>query len=108
MPDRCYCNPPFSKKASFVRRACEEATKGKLIVMLLPSDISTKWFADAFFKYKASAILIAGRRIHGRSPRYPSMLLIFNGRGEVHVVKYTELGDFLLNYLDMRGRCDGA
>lgn len=35
---RCFCNPPFSKKAEFIKKAVEELEKGSLYicVMILP------------------------------------------------------------------------
>lgn len=36
--ERCFCNPPFSKKAEFIKKAYEEITIGEcpLCVMILP------------------------------------------------------------------------
>ena len=99
LPPRCYCNPPYSRKAEFVKRACEESKKGKLIVMLLPADFTPAWFLDAYFNCKASIVIIAGRRVHGKGALFPSMLLVFNGRQEVHIVRYSELFEFLRRYL---------
>ena len=34
---RCFCNPPFSKKAQFIKKAHEEVQKGTpIVVMILP------------------------------------------------------------------------
>jgi len=99
LPCRAYCNPPFSRKAPFIDRACEEAKKGKLIVMLLPFDSSTKWFVKAHEECKASIVVIEGARLHSRKAVYPSMLLIFNGRKERHFIHINNLKQFLKEYL---------
>ena len=44
--DKTYVNPPYSKPLPWVLKAIEENKKGKLIVMLLRMDTSTKWFKD--------------------------------------------------------------
>src|SRR5690554_5013330 len=46
--ERNYINPPYSRKLkeAFVKKAIEEANKGKLCVMLLPVSTSTKLFHD--------------------------------------------------------------
>ena len=99
LPEKSYCNPPFSEKSKFVKRACKEAKKGKLVVMLLPADISTQWFVEAHFRCNASVVLVAGGKVHSKRALFPSMLLIFNGRREVHIVHINQLRQFLKNYL---------
>ncbi len=46
--ERNFINPPYSKKLkdAFVKKAIEEASKGKLCVMLLPVSTSTILFHD--------------------------------------------------------------
>ena len=57
-PDRAYCNPPFSSKFLFIEKACEVSRKGKLIVLLLPADISTRWFTKAFLNVRHLSYLL--------------------------------------------------
>ena len=102
LPEKSYCNPPFSRKSEFIYHACREARKGKVIVMLLPADFSTQWFINAYYNCKASVIIVAGSRIHSKRAIFPSILLIFNNKQEVHIVKYNELKQFLRKYLTNR------
>ncbi len=98
VPDRIYCNPPFSKKSLFVERACELSRQGKTVVMLLPLDPSTRWFEN-LISCGASIIIVVGRRIHGKNARFPTCIAVFNGKGEVYLVRYTDLASFLRKYL---------
>ena len=41
---RTFFNPPYSNPTPWVKKACEESLKGKVIVGLLRGDTSTKWF----------------------------------------------------------------
>ncbi len=40
-----YVNPPYSKPKPWIEKAIEENKKGKIVVMLLPVDTTTKWFS---------------------------------------------------------------
>jgi hypothetical protein len=74
--DKTYVNPPYSNIRPWVTKAISEAKKGNRIVMLLPADVSTKYFAD---------LMTAGAHVaffHGRlkfssykSPAWGSMLV---------------------------------
>jgi hypothetical protein len=77
---RTYVNPPYSEPHKWVAKAIQEANKGKLIVMLLRVDTSTKWFADLI--EAGAECLWFGRRIkfNGRTPYFASMLVILNGK----------------------------
>jgi hypothetical protein len=75
--DKTFVNPPYSKPLPWVEKAIEENKKGKLIVMLLKMDTSTKWFkllqeADAIFLW------VNGRlKFHtGKPANFPSMIAI--------------------------------
>ena len=77
--DRTFVNPPYSNPLPWVEKAIEESKKGKIIVMLLHVDTSTKWFAKL---NEANAhILWFAKRLNysdkkgGASPK-PSMLVI--------------------------------
>tara|TARA_R110000868_G_scaffold219871_2_gene470957 strand:- start:410 stop:895 length:486 start_codon:yes stop_codon:yes gene_type:complete len=43
-----WCNPPYSNIMPWVNKAIIENKKGKVVVMLVPSDTSVKWFKKAF------------------------------------------------------------
>ena len=46
--DRNWCNNPYSNTSAWVNKAIVEMKKGRLTVMLIPSDTSVKWFKLAF------------------------------------------------------------
>lgn len=75
--DRTYCNPPYSSPLKWVEKAIEENKKGKMIVMLLRVDTSTKWFAK-LVEAKAKILWINGRLKHhtGKPANFPSMLVV--------------------------------
>ena len=88
--DKTYVNPPYSKPLKWVEKAIEESKKGKMIVMLLKMDSSTK----AFMRLKESNahfLWIHGRlRYNKKSYKrfdntplpFPSMLVVLNGEEE--------------------------
>ena len=41
-----FVNPPYSETGKWCQKALEEHAKGKVVVMLLRLDASTKWFRD--------------------------------------------------------------
>jgi len=78
--DRTYVNPPYSKPLPWVIKAIEENKKGKLVVMLLRMDTSTRWFKEL---QEANAVFmwINGRLRFGdtgKPANFPSMLVILN------------------------------
>ena len=75
---RTYVNPPYSKPLLWVEKAIQEKKKGKLIVMLLRADTSTKYFQRC---QEEGEVIYFGRRIkfNGKTPYFASMLVIFNG-----------------------------
>jgi len=82
--DKTYCNPPYSKPLPWIEKAILENRKGKLIVMLLRMDTSTKWF-KLLQENNAVFLWINGRLRFGdtRKPaNFPSMLVILNRGGE--------------------------
>lgn len=76
--DKTYVNPPYSNPLPWVKKAIEEMNKGKLIIMLLRADSSTKYFQLC---QEFGEVLYFGRRIkfNGKTPYFASMLVIFNG-----------------------------
>ena len=66
-PDKAYCNPPFSRKEPFVRKAVESNKLGRQILLYLPLDPTTKWFKEL---YNANALIIifTKRMKHSKYP----------------------------------------
>ena len=84
--DKTYVNPPYSSPLKWVEKAIEENKKGKIIVLLLKVDTSTKWYLKLV---EANAhILFIHKRLKFRNPKgnnnekspagFPSMLVILN------------------------------
>lgn len=75
---KTYVNPPYSNPLPWIKKAIEEKNNGKLIVMLLKSDTSTEVFRLC---HEFGEVCFFARRIkfNGRTPYFPSMLVIFNG-----------------------------
>ena len=61
--ERNFINPPYSRKLkeAFVKKAIEEANKGKVCVLLLPVSTSTKLFHDYILPNKKEIRFIKGR-----------------------------------------------
>lgn len=77
--DKTYVNPPYSKPLPWVLKAIEENKKGKLIVMLLRMDTSTKWFKE-LQEAGATFLWVNGRLKFntGKPANFPSMLVILH------------------------------
>jgi hypothetical protein len=75
--NKTYVNPPYSNPLPWVKKAIIEMQKGNLIVMLLRSDTSTKYFQLC---QQYGEVIYFGRRIkfNGKTPYFASMLVIFN------------------------------
>ena len=91
---RNYINPPYSRKLkeAFVKKAIEQANKGRLCVLLLPVSTSTALFHD-YIKPNAKEIRFVRGRIsfegintfgkkvgRGSAPMHDSMIIVL---GEV-------------------------
>lgn len=88
---RNYINPPYSRKLkeAFVKKAIEQANKGRLCVMLLPVSTSTALFHD-WIKPNAKEIRFVRGRIRflgtntkgeyvtNKAPMHDSMIVIFS------------------------------
>ena len=61
--ERNFINPPYSRrlKEAFVKKAIEEANKGKVCVLLLPVSTSTKLFHDYILPNKKEIRFLKGR-----------------------------------------------
>lgn len=91
--ERNYINPPYSRtlKEAFIKKAIEEAKKGRLCVMLLPVSTSTKVFHDHILPAKPEIRFVRGRiAFQGYNTKgewttrnvgmHDSMVVIFDGR----------------------------
>ena len=84
-----FVNPPYSKLKTtkkhgigWVEKAHLESTKGKTVVMLLPSRTDTQWFHDIIVANGYETRFIRGRLAFGDSKNsapFPSMLVIMKG-----------------------------
>lgn len=74
---KTYVNPPYSDPLPWVKQAIKENQKGKIIVMLLKMDTSTKWF-KLLQEAGAKFLWINGRLKYntGKPAPFPSMLAI--------------------------------
>ena len=65
---RIWLNPPYGRKLEpFVRRAADEADKGKLVVALIPFRCRAAWFHDAVLG-RASEVRCVRKRIKFLKP----------------------------------------
>lgn len=88
---RNYCNPPYSQKLkeAFIRKAFEQAQKGRLSVMLLPVSTSTKIFHEVIYpnaeirflkgRVKFVGINTFGKLVNNKCGMHDSMIVIFRG-----------------------------
>ena len=75
---KTYVNPPYSNPFKWVEKAIKESKKGKMIVMLLRVDTSTKWFAK-LIEAKAEILWFSKRlKFTDKPANFPSMLVILN------------------------------
>ncbi|UIW10571.1 adenine methyltransferase [Aeromonas phage BUCT695] len=58
-----WCNPPYSDIGPWVEKAIEECEKGNKTVMLVPSNIDTKWFMKIIAYKRARVVFLVGGRI---------------------------------------------
>lgn len=93
--ERVWCNPPYSDPAPWVDKAIESIgfadEADTTIVMLLPSDSSTRWFSRGFDAARKVEFLTPRIRFGGYkgSPRFGSVVMIFgfmNATKDVRVV----------------------
>lgn len=77
---RNYCNPPYGRQiAKWVRKAHEQAAKGRLCVLLVPSRTDTVWWHDHCMC--ATEIRFIRGRLKFRDAKnnapFPSAIVIF-------------------------------
>ncbi len=87
--DKNFVNPPYSRKLkdAFVKKAVEQAKKGKLCVLLLPVSTSTVLFHDVILpnardirflrgRVKFEGINTKGERVTNKCGMHDSMIII--------------------------------
>ena len=74
-----YCNPPYSKKVPWIKKAIEEMHLGNTTVMLLPHVPEMAWYVDLVVP-NAEILNFRGRLEldSGKHGRYGSMFAIFH------------------------------
>ena len=89
--ERNFVNPPYSRmlKEAFIRKAFEQAQKGRLSVMLLPVSTSTKIFHEVIYhnaeirflkgRVKFEGINTFGKLVNNKCGMHDSMIVIFRG-----------------------------
>lgn len=79
---RVFCNPPYGPgMGDWLRRGLE----AELAVFLIPARTDTRWFHDIVLPAAKEIRFIKGRLKFGdakNSAPFPSMLVIFRGRGD--------------------------
>jgi len=73
-----FVNPPYTGVTPWIEKALMESKRGKIVVMLLRGDTSTKWFHDLVLP-NAEIRFIRGRvkfKNHKPAP-FPSIIAIF-------------------------------
>ncbi len=85
--DKTFVNPPYSHPLGWIDKAIEENKKGKMIVMLLRVDTSTKWFGR-LIEAGAKILWVNGRLKHhtGKPANFPSMLVVLTKKEDLHKV----------------------
>lgn len=74
-----YVNPPYSNPLPWVEKAIEEYRQGKVVVLLLKLDCSTKWF-KLLMEAEAHVLFINERvKFNGKAPPFSSALFILSG-----------------------------
>lgn len=77
---RVFCNPPYGRELpQWVRKCYEEAQRGALVVMLIPSRTDTRWFHEYIYG-KAEIRFVRGRLKFGDglgTAPFASMVVIF-------------------------------
>src|SRR6266566_769713 len=86
-----YCNPPYGRGVGrWIMRAVLESKDGKIVVMLLPARVDTKWFHTWVFGRASEVRLIRGRLKFGNGGAkatpapFPSMVVVYDNRTAHH------------------------
>ncbi len=77
----CWCNPPYSQVSKWVAKAYNEAQKGSMIVMLIPSRTDTRWFHEWIYEMDGVDVEFLKGRLHFSGSKwnapFPSMIVTF-------------------------------
>ena len=75
----CWCNPPYSDSASWIRKAYEASRNGAIVVCLIPARTDTRYWHD--YVMKADEVrLVKGRLrfVGGKTcAPFPSAVVVF-------------------------------
>lgn len=81
--ERIFCNPPFSLKTEFARKASE--CRADVAVLIFPAFTDQPWFHDHVLDQAAEVRFIRGRLLYepadgvkATSPRFPSIVAIYH------------------------------
>lgn len=77
---RNFVNPPYGRQIfKWIKKGYKEASKGKIVVFLLPSRTDTKWFHDYIMKATEIRFIKGRLKFKGaiNSAPFPSMIVIF-------------------------------
>ena len=94
-----WCNPPYSDPFPWVLKAIESAQNGVLVMMLVKTDKSTKWFIEAW-DYGVTVFDVMGGRIQFIEPNgtkassnnfCSSYLLFHGGKSTIETIHINKL-----------------
>lgn len=82
--EKAWCNPPYSNPMPWIQKASEETKNGVTTCMLLPGDISTKWFRQGirwnkrviFYEWPRRIRFVKDGQLAG-SPKFGSIVALF-------------------------------
>lgn len=85
----CWLNPPYSKCREFIAKAALEASKGCIVVCLVPARTDTRWFHEHVWDREqhrprpgVEVRFIKGRLTFGGAEAgapFPSVVIVFRG-----------------------------
>lgn len=81
--ERVFCNPPFSQKAAWAKKAAER--EADVAVLLLPATVDQKWFHRYVLGNGAEVIVPEGRikfepppGVNASSPRFATIVAVYS------------------------------
>ena len=74
-----FVNPPYTGVTPWIEKAIAESEKGKIVVMLLRGDTSTKWFHDLVMPKAKEIRFVKGRIrfLNNKPAPFPSIIAVF-------------------------------
>jgi phage N-6-adenine-methyltransferase len=75
----CWCNPPYSDSASWIKKAFESSRKGTIVVCLIPARTDTKCWHEYVMRADEVRLLKGRLKFVGgkASAPFPSAIVIF-------------------------------